>query len=148
MAKEKDGEYYSLHDGSGSGQDHCEAVGSSSDGSLGPTKGGTDNGGFWRHTRGTQFQFAETRNGNYYTAQYYTCSGVDVSGSGWTCDDIATAKPCPVDASFATNSDYACSGKMCKRKTKFQGFFVGVTACSSGTDHYKVRAMPSHTAPP
>ena len=69
MAKEKDGEYYSLHDGSGSGQDHCEAVGSSSDGSLGPTKGGTDNGGFWRSTRGQQFQFSDSLNAAYYTAK-------------------------------------------------------------------------------
>ena len=60
---------------------------------------------------------------------------------------VSPPAPAPSIA-FETNSDFACSGKMCKRKTKFQGFFVGVTACSSGTDHYKVRAMPSHTAPP
>lgn len=42
-------------------------------------------------------------------------------------------------AAFKTNSDYACMGTtMCKRKHTFQGFFVGVTVCSSGSNHYKV----------
>ena len=45
-------------------------------------------------------------------------------------------------AAFTTNSDYMCSAtKMCKRKTMFQGFYVGVMACSSGSNHYKVRGM-------